>query len=134
MAPPPLPVGAEDAAASTNGRIFIVQRGTAFYQSFEDRFIEIVGVFASLKDANAAVRLCKKEFMAEFGIAEPESAEADDNTGFRIEDRGDEYHGTPSLTGTSVGLYWELDNGTGWYTCGVECYGVIPPLEGNKES
>ena len=108
-------------------RVYIVQRGTAFYQSFDDKFIEIVGVFASLKDANRAVSLCRKQFMEEFGIPEP--TEDDQFIGFRMEDHGDTFTGEPSLTGVPAGLYWEFDNGTGWYTCGVECFAVISPME-----
>jgi len=108
--------------------VFIVKRGTALYSNYEDKFIGIVGVFAKLEDANRAVLLCQREFMQEFGI--DEAASAEEFNGFCYEDRGGGGGGgqddvQPSPTGTPVGLFWEFDDGSSWYLCGVECFHVL---------
>ena len=135
--------------------VYVVQRATALYQSYEDRFIDIVGVFASLEAANKAVRRCQREFMTEFKIEEGINGE--DLFGFCWEDRGgyagdgrqehSEREGkertrvekpenkvdgkrgeSASVTkagGKEVGLYWEFDDGACWYSCGVECWPVL---------
>lgn len=109
--------------------VFVVQRGTALYDRYEDRFIAIVGVFAALDDANAAVRACRREFMEEFGISDDDE---DDGgfAGFCYEDRGEviEEDGRAATSpggGTPVGFYWEFDDGSCWHSCGVECFPLL---------
>jgi hypothetical protein len=103
--------------------VFVVKRATALFEAFDDKFMDIVGIFMTLKDANNAVRLCQKEFTKEFGISDP--SEEGEFVGFRWEDRGESIGGKPAPTGTPVGLSWEFDCGDGWYLCGVECFPLV---------
>jgi hypothetical protein len=121
--------------------IFVVQRGTALYEHYEDKFASIIGVFFSLDAANGAVEACRREFMADFGIIEEEARGGDDDDddefdGFCYEDRGggsdEEEDGKErggglglEAGGMPVGSYWEFDDGTCWYSCGVECWLVM---------
>lgn len=50
-----------------------MQRGTALYEHYEDKFTSIIGVFGSLDAANSAVEACRREFIADFGIMEEEA-------------------------------------------------------------
>jgi hypothetical protein len=109
--------------ASTT-HVFVVQRGTALYERYEDKFIGIVGIYATLEDANRAVQVSQREFMKEFGIEEV-TGDDDEFVGFCYEDRGGVKDGEASPAGTPVGLFWEFDDGLCWYTCGVECFRVI---------
>lgn len=80
----------------------------------------IVGIFATLEGANRAVLLCQQEFMEEFDVRKATSD--DEFDGFCYEDRGP---GQPTRAGTSVGMYWEFDDGASWYSCGIEAFQVI---------
>lgn len=112
--------------ASSTTHVFVVQRGTALYNRYEDKFIGIVGIFATLADANRAVQVCQREFMKESGIEEAAGDDDDEFTGFCYEDRGSIKDGeTPLAGGTPVGLYWEFDDGSCWYSCGVECFQLL---------
>lgn len=114
-------------ASSPPPRVFLVQRATALYSSYEDKFAEVIGVYSTLEDANAAVRGSRREFMAEFGIEEEEGegeGEGGDFTGFVYEDRGsgESRKGNQRVP---VGLYWEFEDGVCFYSCGVECWPVL---------
>ncbi|KAJ9165801.1 hypothetical protein NKR19_g14 [Coniochaeta hoffmannii] len=125
--------------------IYLVQRGTALYSCYEDRFKDVVGVYSALEDANRAVRECQRGFMAEFKI-EASSTRNDDGddddarefVGFCWEDRGNwrgDAEGAKEggrvaanvrgKAGRPVGLYWEFDDGQCWFSCGVECWPVV---------
>jgi hypothetical protein len=107
--------------------VFIVQKSAASLAGYAEAqtITEIAGVFASLVDANALVRQCQKEFMRDFAIEEHEVP--GDFIGFKTEDKGDVYDGTPSPTGTQVGYYWEYDEDLvgHFYSCGVKCFPLI---------
>jgi len=110
---------------TTTTHVFLVQRGTALYERYEDKFTSVLGVFAKLEDANQAVQACRQEFMKEFGIDDAAAGDDEEFTGFCYEDRGSIKDGEAPAAGTPVGLYWEFDDGLCWYSCGVECFRLL---------
>lgn len=51
-----------------------------------EKFIDVVGTFATLEDANRAVQDSQQEFIKKFGINDPTNEH--EGAGFRYEDHG----------------------------------------------
>jgi hypothetical protein len=143
----------------TPTHVFVVQKAAASLAGYAEAqtITEIVGVFASLAGAEAAVRACQREFVAEFALGEEEegAGDPDEFIGLKTEDRGGVCGkgmgkgsdgngaerggngtegaageaGNVPATGVHVGYYWEFDEDLEghFYSCGIQCFPLIGP-------